>query len=191
MLRWAMAGLGHEPFLEGPSEDRLPHLLEAAQETRAAGERASKPLAEGERLDPNRADSLDLLRLPGVGPSLAAAWLRHREREGGYRNPEDLLKVTGIGPATLEKIRPHLDFTQGVPLGLRAGPRPVTGGLDLNRATREELESLPGIGPALAARILESRAREGPYGSPEDLIRVSGIGPATLQRLEGLIRVGR
>jgi competence protein ComEA len=63
--------------------------------------------------------------------------------------------------------------------------------LDLNRAGIEELQELPGIGPALAERILESRSRDGRFRVPEDLLRVRGIGPATLDRLRPLIRVGR
>jgi hypothetical protein len=48
--------------------------------------------------------------------------------------------------------------------------------VDLNRATVEELESLPGIGPELARRIVEGR----PYASVDALLRVRGIGPARL-----------
>jgi competence protein ComEA len=45
----------------------------------------------------------------------------------------------------------------------------------LNRASREELEKLPGIGPALAARIVEQRERFGPFRKPEHLMLVRGI----------------
>jgi len=55
--------------------------------------------------------------------------------------------------------------------------------LDVNLASAEELERLPGVGPALAARIIDVRAREGPFGSVDDLRRVRGVGVATLERL--------
>jgi len=42
----------------------------------------------------------------------------------------------------------------------------------------------------LAARILESRARDGPFLNPEDLLRVRGIGPATLERIRDLVTAG-
>ncbi len=58
-------------------------------------------------------------------------------------------------------------------------PAPV----DLDRATAEELERLPGIGPALAARIVADRRARGPFQSPEALLRVPGIGPRTLERI--------
>ncbi len=59
-------------------------------------------------LDLNRADSLQLLELPGIGPSKVAAMLAWRRREGAFRQVEELLKVGGIGPVTLEKLRPKL-----------------------------------------------------------------------------------
>jgi competence protein ComEA len=58
-----------------------------------------------------------------------------------------------------------------------------TGPVDVDLATLEELERLPGIGPALAARIVEDRERNGPFGSLAGLDRVKGIGPALAERL--------
>ncbi len=56
------------------------------------------------------------------------------------------------------------------------------GRLRINEATTEQLEALPGVGPALAQRIAEARA-EGPFLQPEDLRRVKGIGPAKLAKI--------
>ncbi len=60
--------------------------------------------------------------------------------------------------------------------------------LNVNEATAAELEELPGIGPALAERILAWRAENGPFSGPEDLQRVSGVGPALCQAVESFIR---
>ncbi len=60
--------------------------------------------------------------------------------------------------------------------------------LDLNRAGVEELMTLPGIGPVLAERIVAHREAHGPFEAPECLLDVEGIGPTTLERLEGLVR---
>jgi competence protein ComEA len=58
--------------------------------------------------------------------------------------------------------------------------------LDLNRASAEELELLPRIGPTLARRIIEDREQRGPFRSVHDLTRVRGIGPRTLEGLAPL-----
>ena len=52
--------------------------------------------------------------------------------------------------------------------------------LDLNTATAEELDLLPGIGEVLAGRIIQYREEYGPFQSPEDLLNVDGIGESTL-----------
>ncbi len=65
-------------------------------------------------------------------------------------------------------------------------PRP----LDLNQASVEQIARLPGIGPALAGRILEERERRGRFGSPETLRQILGLGPKKLAALRDLITVG-
>ena len=69
---------------------------------------------------------------------------------------------------------------------------PVDGGagpLDLNTATAEQLDELPGVGPATAAAILEERDRRGGFASVDDLLDVPGIGDGKLARLRDLVRV--
>ncbi len=60
--------------------------------------------------------------------------------------------------------------------------------LDVNRATAEQLEALPGIGPAKAAAILEERSKA-PFRSVEDLERVKGIGPGLMAELRDHVTV--
>lgn len=62
--------------------------------------------------------------------------------------------------------------------------------LDLNRATPADLERLPGIGPALAQRIVDARERQGRFASPEELRRVPGIGQKKLEAIRELVTVG-
>jgi competence protein ComEA len=180
------------------------------EETRAAverEERAGTPLAPGERVDPNADDAVELDRLPGVGPALAERIVVSREAEGAFRQATDLLRVPGIGPATLARMEPLLEFaTSAGPSSRapaasfrrpppasssRAPPAPGPPPIDLNQATEADLESLPGIGPALAGRIVEHRTLRGPFARVEDLVDVPGIGEATLAVLAPLVRVGR
>lgn len=70
-------------------------------------------------------------------------------------------------------------------------PAPTeTGRVNINRATAEELTAIPGIGEHLAQAIVAEREQGGPYLYPEDLIRVKGIGPESVQELLDYITVG-
>jgi competence protein ComEA len=67
-------------------------------------------------------------------------------------------------------------------------PTPA-GPVDLNLAGPAELETLPGIGPATSAAIIEHRDANGPFASVDELIDVPGIGEAKLAALAGLVTV--
>jgi competence protein ComEA len=72
------------------------------------------------------------------------------------------------------------------------GSAPGSGGagpVNVNSATLEQLESLPGIGPALGQRIIDYREQHGPYHTVDDLLNVSGIGDKTLEDLRPLVTV--
>ncbi len=190
LARVVISGSLQSPLVSDPAPDALPELLDRAEEARRLDSIRTLPLGEGERMDPNRSSVDELDRLPGVGPRVAAAIVQFRESSGGFSGVEDLLQVPGIGPTTLERIRPHLDLSEGRRVS-RLRPSSAVELLDLNRATREELQALPGIGPALSDRIVESRSKDGPFKTIEDLLRVSGIGPVTLSRIKPLIQVRR
>ena len=67
--------------------------------------------------------------------------------------------------------------------------RPDLSPVNLNTADEAALTALPGIGEALAARIVEYREEHGPFEAVEDLTNVSGIGQGKLAALEGLVTV--
>lgn len=62
--------------------------------------------------------------------------------------------------------------------------------IDINIASSSELETLPGIGPTTAQKIIDYREANGPFISTEDIINVPGIGPGTYERIKDLITVG-
>ena len=76
---------------------------------------------------------------------------------------------------------------------VQAGAAPAAsasdGLLNLNSATADELETLPGIGPGLAQSIVEYRERHGPFAAVEDLLLVPGIGPSRLAQIRELVTV--
>ena len=144
-------------------------------------------------LDLNAADAGSLRQLPGVGPHLAARIVDHRQKNGPFQRIDDLRAVHGIGPATLERLR-HMvmvsyngsdSASDSRPLQpLRSGPKTTPAEpINLNTATREQLMTLPGIGPALAERILADREENGPYSDVKDLTRIRGIKGKTLEKL--------
>jgi competence protein ComEA len=70
-----------------------------------------------------------------------------------------------------------------------AAPGSPTGLIDLNTATLEQLDSLPGIGPAIAQRIIDYREKVAKFSRIEDITEVSGIGEATFAKIKDLIVV--
>jgi competence protein ComEA len=59
--------------------------------------------------------------------------------------------------------------------------------LDLNTASAEQLDALPGVGPATAQKIIDYRQAHGPFRSVDELEAVPGIGPSKLAQLKGLV----
>lgn len=68
-------------------------------------------------------------------------------------------------------------------------PRAAAGLVNINTASAAELDTLPGIGPGYAERIIAYREAYGPFARVEDIQNVPGIGPATLERIRDLITV--
>jgi competence protein ComEA len=104
--------------------------------------------------------------------------------------------------ASVNLARPVVDGEQLVVLARGQGPAVAappgpggaagtasTGPIDLNTATLEQLDTLPGVGPVLAQRILDWRSEHGRFGSTDELREVSGIGEATFADIKPLVRV--
>lgn len=66
---------------------------------------------------------------------------------------------------------------------------PLVGVVNVNTATAEQLELLPGVGPSRASAIIAHRAKHGAFKKPEDLIEVSGIGERAFERLRPFVAV--
>ena len=113
------------------------------------------------------------------------------ERAGGALPKADLSLLNLAAPIT--------DGTQilvpkaGPPSAPAASPAPIGGApaglINVNTATATELEALSGIGEVLAATIIEYRTTNGPFTAVDDLLDVSGIGPATLDEIRDQITV--
>lgn len=109
----------------------------------------------------------------------------------------------GVDTSGLNLARPLVDGEQivvGVDVPQLPPPPPSSGSapgsppaptsrVDLNTATQEQLEALPGIGPVTATAILSWRTENGPFTSVDQLLEVSGIGDATLADIEPYVYV--
>jgi competence protein ComEA len=102
----------------------------------------------------------------------------------------DQIVVPALAP-TAAPAPPTSTAALGAPT---ATPATRAGGISLkvniNTASAVELDTLPGIGPALAQQIIDDRAAHGNFNTIEDIMQVSGIGPATSDKLKDLITVG-
>lgn len=92
-------------------------------------------------------------------------------------NPAVTETEAGEAPVTLSATEPAESTTPG------------SGRININTATVQELDTLPGIGPVLAQRIYDFRQANGPFSTVEELIRVSGIGEKKLEAILELITV--
>jgi competence protein ComEA len=110
---------------------------------------------------------------------------------GGAR-PDADLDAVALAARVADGERIVVPVRGAGPPALVPGPRPdasavAVGPIHLNTATAEELETLPGIGPSLAAAILRERQARGGFRSVEDLDAVRGIGAARFAELEPLV----
>lgn len=104
-----------------------PHLAAETQAPGADSAAVARPADTPEwPIDVNRASADDLVALPGIGPARAAAIIALRDARGGLGSLDELLDVKGIGPKTLERLRP---FAVAGPRARKAHPsgRPAQG----------------------------------------------------------------
>ncbi len=116
---------------------------------------------------------------------LAASLLLGLAVEWATRSRPDLVERV----ETLEETaKPGAKAPPPTPAPALKLPTPRTP-LDLNRASAAELERLPGVGPALAQRIVQYREQHGRFGDPSELRRVGGIGPKKYDAMRELVTV--
>jgi competence protein ComEA len=144
---------------------------------------------------------LGLVLLGGLGV-VASGWRRAypdvAERVERFDVAEPTTPSASVTPASgISTARAPSRTASTGALATTAPPPPsrpskvtaADGPFDLNRATRADLQRLPGVGPALAERIISARDEAGPFISVDDLRRIPGIGVAKIERLRPFLIV--
>jgi DNA uptake protein ComE-like DNA-binding protein len=150
-------------------------------------------------VDLNSATEKQLESLPGVGPATAKKIVAGRP----YAAVADLAKA-GVSAKTIEKITPLVTVGAAAAPAAQAAAAPVAAAaattsqhattktktaagapVDLNSATEKQLESLPGVGPATAKKIVAGR----PYAAVADLTK-AGVSAKTIEKITPLVVVG-
>ncbi|MFZ2956732.1 MAG: helix-hairpin-helix domain-containing protein [Candidatus Ozemobacteraceae bacterium] len=133
----------------------------------------------------NTGQAEDFDRIPGIGKTLAERIVEFRLTRGTFHSFSELLEVKGMTSKKLETFLPFLSLaTESLP------PVPVEiKRVNLNLATKEDLDTLPGIGPTLAEAILRARQVKGGFRSIDDLLETPGLGEATFRKFADRVEV--
>jgi competence protein ComEA len=162
---------------------------------------ARNPSGEAVTLRPVPTDKPIVVHITGAVPRPGVYALPQGARiqdgisaAGGFLAEAD---KTNINLAQLLEDGEKLDVPYiegGSPVITTPVPEVVTSTTELvniNTASAAELDTLPGIGPTTAQKIIDYRTQNGPFVNTEDIINVSGIGPGTYERIKTLITVGQ
>jgi competence protein ComEA len=182
------------------------------------GARPTEPVPAADLIDLNTADQKELAQVPGVGPKMAEAIVDHRRAHGPFKSVDELRTVRGVGPITFDRVRNQFRVSSPPPVAVVEVPaspqppalapapapapvpahRPAASGakkiqpgdppINVNTATADELQRLPGVGPVMAQAIIAARAAA-PFQSANDLRKVKGIGQKTLDKLRPFVAV--
>ena len=133
-------------------------------------EKASPRRVESFRFNPNTVSLEDRMRL-GFSEKQAQSILNYRAKGGRFRRPSDFAKSYVVADSVFDRLEPYIDI-----------PR-----IDLNRADSAAFETLPGIGPYFASKMVSYRTSLGGYSHPEQLLEIYHFDREKYDALKDLI----
>ena len=128
---------------------------------------------------------------PGVYELPAGSRVIDAIKAAGGARPKAALSDLNLARVIKDGEQIYVDLIYTVGARVRAGAKTSAprGPININRATASDLDSLDGIGPVIAKRIIAFRTTNGPFTAIEDLLKVSGIGDAKFAQFKEKIRV--
>lgn len=205
----AMFGKKQEPQLVDLRIDSLADRLSSQENTRdrfakPEGRFSNRPASTPENLpepfpfDPNEASTEDWQRL-GLSDRTITTIRRFQAKGGRFRRPEDVAKIYGLSSQHAARLIPFVRIPEPMNRGnsgrrdtLNAGnkyTRPAPRILDINQADSADWESLPGIGPTLAGRIVKYRNRLGGFHRIEQVGETYGLADSVFRSIEQRLRL--
>ena len=151
-------------------------------------------IAEG-KIDLNTATASELSTLKGIGKKKAQQIIEWRKEYGPFKSVDELTKIKGIGKKTLEKNLSRITVgakggkvkvpdTKNPKKADEAKKKAVGIKFDLNKVTLKELVSVPGIGKAMAGRIIAKRKELTRFSKLDQLKAVKGVGDKSFIKMK-------
>ena len=190
----AKAGIAERVITAIRSKVHVGEAAAAKSGTKSAG--TSEPKAKSEKVNLNTADAAALEELPGIGPAHAKAIIAARP----FKSVDELEKVRGVGKSRGDALKDLVTITEqaaaktATTKGTAAKsaattkdmPKPKPGEkININTASKDELDVLPGIGPVRAQAIIDGR----PFKTIEDVMKVKGIKEGEFGKIKDMITV--
>ncbi|MEJ6949450.1 helix-hairpin-helix domain-containing protein [Natronospora cellulosivora (SeqCode)] len=139
-----------------------------------------------DKININTASARELQELNGIGPALSERIVRYREEIGLFETIEDIMNVNGIGEGTFSNIKD--DITVSKSSNVKTS-EDLSKNLNINTASSHQLQSLWGVGPVIAERVIEYRNRKGSFDTIEEIMYVDGIDEIKFNRWKNSITI--
>jgi len=161
------------------------------RKTKNKEEEPSVPLKDPFPFDPNSADEQTLLSL-GLPKRTVRSIINFREKGGKFRLKSDLAKVYTLDEADYTRLSTFIQLPDSLERKTFAERKPrereAPAALDINSASAEDFQKLPGIGPSFAERIVKYRKSLGGFFKTEQVAEVFGLPDSTFQKISPNLR---
>jgi competence protein ComEA len=163
------------PFIDLPSRRQARAYVSARRPERRPFPVNKGPAARAKlaAFDINTADTLQLMKINGIGPALSGRIVRFRDKLGGFAQKHQLGEVYGLSPEVVDSLHKYVFIREGFK------PRQIA----LNTASLQQLQAHPYLGYRTARLILAYRTQHGPFQKVEELNKIRQISESQLEKI--------